>query len=77
MTACLCPMCTDTPAYTYTEAWRALTEARYVARLPDHVARAVYLSMVGKERGVEAETALRKAAWGLMQKSVQQLELAL
>ena len=66
---CECPSCAGRP--TYSESWRAETEARYVARLPGHVARAVYLGMVGEARGIPVETALRKAAWALISRATE------
>ena len=62
MTACLCTDCTDTPAPTYLESWRAMCEARMVAALPDHEARAGYLAGVAKSRGTVASADLRAAA---------------
>lgn len=43
-------------------------EVAYVVGLPDHVARARYLTKVGEVRSEQAATKLRKDAWELLRK---------
>lgn len=50
---CLCPHCSDPPAPTYTEAFRAACEARYVLRM-GKVQRQAYYVGVRKSRGLPA-----------------------
>ena len=54
---CLCPACCESPAPTYTEAWRRQCEARYVLRMEKNQRRAYYAG-VGKFRGLPASRQL-------------------
>lgn len=64
---CFCPQCSKSPLPTYTEAHRAQCEANYIAALSTDAQRLRYLQLVRQERGVKATTALRRAAWTVMQ----------
>lgn len=57
MSACLCPQCTTTPAFTYTEEYRMQCEARAVLRRRKP-RRQWYLGEVQKARGQDAAVAL-------------------
>lgn len=51
---CLCPMCTPTPAPTYTEEFSHQCEVRYVQSLSEPY-RSNYLAMVLEARGPDAK----------------------
>lgn len=56
---CLCPRCTDDPAYTYTEEFRLLCEVREVARIKTQKGLEEYLKKVEEKRGPEGLKRLR------------------
>jgi hypothetical protein len=58
---CLCPLCTDTPAYTWTPEWRLICEARGICRLPKIEERQERMARIEKIRGKAAREELEEA----------------
>lgn len=63
---CKCEACSTSPAPTYTRAWMAECEIRWIAALPSHDARRTYLKDVEKHRGKASADGVRAAVWRLM-----------
>lgn len=63
---CQCPLCTATPAPSYTPEFMELCEARYIARLLTNEDRARYLEDVERRRGKKSAEELRLSAWTLV-----------
>ena len=65
MTECYCERCTSNPKPTYTEAYRAETEARQVLAMPGKKARLEYFSLVAEKRGADSANKLKADAMRL------------